>query len=179
MRPGDAGAGAKGATRRGGLATARLTPRQQRLAQVIPLSRTQTEAAQAAGYSPRSARNAVRRAMRNDAFRAAVQEAQADLMDRLGATREFLIAEQLRVLARCMEGREYVDRRGRPVILPISVPTEDGGAIEIEGRVYMFDAKQANAALRQLQILRGMVAEGREAANGQEDDAIPLAELVD
>jgi hypothetical protein len=149
-----------------------LTPKRERLLRALPAAKTKTEAARKAGYAEKSARNAVRRAMQNDEFRSALEQTQAELMDSMGLSPDNLLARQAELLDRCMGGRELLDKRGRPVEVPIAVPTTDGGEQEITARVWVFDSKGANTALHKLFELRGMTRDAKEGEKPK--DFIPL-----
>jgi hypothetical protein len=154
-----------------------LTPRRQRLLRTIPGAKTKTEAGEKAGYSRANARNAVNDALKNPAFRDALEQTQAELMDSMGLSPDNLLARQAELLDRCMGGRELLDKRGRPVEVPIAVPTTDVGEQEIMARVWVFDSKGANTALHKLFELRGMNRAAKEG--GEEADIIPLDEVAD
>lgn len=68
----------------------RLTHRQKKLLKVLPASKTLTEAAVKAGYSPKYARQSGYQALQ------AARGRVPDIMDRLGLTEEILIDKYLR-----------------------------------------------------------------------------------
>ena len=100
------------------------------------------------------------------------------MMDRLGATREWVIIRLMEIVERSMAGVEVRDAEGRPVIVPVRIPVEGGGEIELQARVYRFDGKTAVAALSKLAELRGMIAAGKAAGEEGDRRAIPLRDLI-
>jgi phage terminase small subunit len=133
-----------------------MNAKHARFVEEYMVDRNATQAAIRAGYSPRTARAQGSRLLTNADISAAVQAAEAAIVERTKVTQEYVVGTLTEVVERCMERAPVMVRDPLDGRKWIQKEDEDGN------HVWQFDAKGANQALGLLGKHLGIFTDKKE-----------------
>lgn len=128
-----------------------LTPKQQRFVQEYLLDMNATQAAIRAGYSERTAKSIGQENLTKPDIKAAIEQAQQKVSERLGITQDWVLSNLKTVAERCMQASPVLDRKGNPVL----VENAEGDIVP----AFVFNAMGATKATELLGKHIGMFTE--------------------